>query len=396
MYDDTTSFIDWDNLARLLVWPNNNVKSYVPQVSYNLKDAINEEMRLRGITSCVDWDDTAGHTVVRFRLFGDRNMSLVSTTGRYLNETNLVPQAVLEEHLDAKLYNKLVLDYKIESWDPNINQLAETGHTFSIQNRDAFSVIQREVNVLSINPIFSYFPELSSEDAEITFTAHFLPILQRLGIIKPTQSREVTWSGRYLTTPGRENLITDPSGYLPANHEPGLLANMIYITQQTVDLTKGTIKITYLVSGPNARCGYAPSCKIKVADITLGGEGAYFQGVPEDYYGGLTIKDVFFFDCFDLSGQTQPLPRTCSCSNYAVNIAHDESGAIITGACAVVNVGGAWNLRVYCNTASLPADGNLTIMYRNIANVQPCQRSWLYLADEYGKVDSTKYGDPWQ
>lgn len=380
--DDTLySIINWNSLGELTEWTECDFGVSIPTKSFRLYDFVDTLMQMFGLSSYFLWNDSRGQMQIEFRKFGEINSSNLAIINRSIGTDVIIPGGVSEDHFDSKIYNAISLEYTGVDGSKN---------SFRISNSDVFSVIQRPLTELKIEPVFYTFgPIVDNKDA---FTEHFMDILLRLGSIKPTYSRRLTYASKFRVTPGFEISVTDPSAHYPNTHDLGLVAATALVTRYRTNLSDSTIDIDCNVSGDYEYHGIAPSCRIDLTAISRGPNNTYFDCTPEDHYGHSTIKDIYFFDCFDLSDIDNPEPKGCNCNNYKCNLFIQDTGVIIP---AQVIVSGS-TMRVICDPgASVPETGTAILSYREFGVVEPCQKLWIYYADSNGRVGTTRKGDFW-
>lgn len=396
--DGSTSFIDWDSLTDMTDGMLQSLIPAVPRESFVIKDELDEILRSMGLGMYEDWDEASKQIVYRFRKYGNIIASTALNYGRVIGMSDLLSgESVEEDHLLLPIFNRIKMTVvEEESFLKYENDTVD----ISVINTDVSSVIDRSILELTTSPMMlvlrksaPFFPE------PLTVRDHLIKLLYRLGDKKPTQTRTLLCSARFRSAPGRECLMTDPMAHYPATHGPGLESANVMITEQRVDLTNNTIRISYLVSGDNAVHGYAPSCRVAVSSVVLNEDG--FTCEPEDNYGSSSVRDIFFFDCFDLSNSEAPMPRVDSCTDYAV-LVYSQDNAIsadnpIVGTCRVIDDSGTWKLRVFCDESKLPSTGNLIITYGEFDNCQPDQKLWLFFSDSNGRVGIiNRRGDVWR
>lgn len=396
--DGMVSFIDWDSFESMCDGHLAAFKPVVPHESFVLKTEIDQILKLNGVGMEEYWDSTRSMFRYRFRKYGNMVSSLAIMSGRVIGLSDLVSgESVAEDHLLQAIYNKISLAIVTEQ---SFKKYDDKNKDIEFVNADVHSVIDREIMDLKISPkLVVYRDPLTVNQWYATFCRnHFVNLLYRLGDKKPTQTRGLLYSSRFRSQPGGDSIITDPFARNPNTHRAGLVSANILITEQKVDLTNNTLEVSFLVAGNSAVHGYAPSCRVLVGSVTVNEDG--FTCVPDDHYGCEDVKDIFFFDCFDISDRENPVPRSDSCGNYAVRVyAQDEaisSDNPITGTCMVFDDSGTWKLRVYCDESKLPSTGYLIITYDTFDNCEPDQKAWMFFSDSNGRVGSAeRKGDVW-
>jgi hypothetical protein len=411
--DDTTSIIDWDSLDEMLSSPVQGASTSVPYDSFVLLDALDAELKFYGLGMYEDWDSEHCQVVYRFRPFGNLIASAALNLGRLITVNDLIIDSVEEDHLDLPLFNRVTVDFYPQlsisaiAATPSGNQTSVVGvggsstgkNTITAIVDDVFSVVHREILNLKISLIFTHLPNVSEGNTPIN--DHLKRLIAVLNEHKPTQKRDLIYSSRFRTAPGRECIITDPAAHYPGTHQAGLVAANIMITEQKVDLSRNVISLCYLVSGDNAQHGYAPSCRFAIGSVSLNADG--FTVTPEDHYSSFTNepKDIYYFDCYDVSDYANPIPRTCACGNYSVFVykCDEVIGANnpIPGTCAIVEESGVDRLRVYCDESLLPTTGNMIVTFASFDDCESCQKLWLFFSDEYARVGTVgRRGDVWR
>lgn len=411
--DDTTSIIDWDSLEEMLSSPVQGSSTSVPYESFILLDALDAELKFYGLGMYEDWDNEHCQMVYRFRPFGNFIASAALNLGRVITKNDLPVDSVDEDHLDMPLFNRVTVDYYPQlsisaiAATPTGNQTSTIGVPGSMEGKntitatveDVFSVVHRQILELKISLIFTHLPSVSEGNTPIN--DHMKRLIAVLNERKPTQKRDVIYSARFRTLPGRECIITDPAAHYPGTHQEGLIAANIMITEQKVDLSRNVISLCYLVSGDNAQHGYAPSVRFAIGSVSLNADG--FTVTPEDHYSSFANepKDIYYFDCYDVSDLNNPVPRTCSCGNYAVMIykCDEVIGADnpLPATCTIVTESGVDRIRFYCDESKLPATGNMVVTFASFDDCEDCQKLWMFFSDEYSTVGTVaRRGDVWR
>jgi len=190
---------------------------------------------------------------------------------------------------------------------------------------------------------------------------------------------------------GREILVTDTTARQPWTHHPGLDSQPAVVLATSWNYKKNTGSVTYRIGNPGSTgtvsYGYAPACYLDAGDYTIL-DGSSWSGTPRDheFTKDYQPKDVYFFDCFDLSDKDHPAAITDSCGAYkvwAIEIGtYDWTPVAFT--CSVNADTGV--ITFTGSTAGLTGTKDYVIIFRSYDDLEPCQKRWIVHADDTNTV----------
>lgn len=373
------SRIDWLSMDEIINPYDYHYYSYVLSTEDSLYNCIKAELQLHCSYMVLDWDYSNLQWVIKFNLIGPMNKSLAFMSGRNLDESINVPGVPTESHNATQIINAVEITSNLDI--VTINGAATTS-------------IKMENRISKIKPSLSKFTvpfQLGSvfmSDAHRKLLNRFRDALRNLSRPRVSQSRKLTCLGAFKAFPGLESLITDVSARVPGTHRLGAEDQPVLITERSHDLSKEVIDITYTIGGKSSY-GWAPSCKILAANMTI--SSGHWTAYPESHEYTFTTdaKDIWYFDCFDVRIPSAPVARNCSCDDYVVFAEELGSRGFtpLPFTCKVLIDGeGDPYLYLTGTTTGLSADKNYALYFADYDDCQPCQKRWVFGADKNNLV----------
>jgi hypothetical protein len=370
---DFTSSIDWNSLDELPSL-SNIYKIPREKVTNNIFDLLKHELLFHAATMVREFDYEDLMWKLRFRHIGAIDASQSIIGGFKLLGDKALPGAPVENHGIGDIYNALKI--------PDLNIL--------ITNYGSSYVGFTERRILEINPSMSKISEYSP----ILYA--IVPYFYRemvAALSSPTvEQQKGTTIIQSLFPVGREILVTDSTARRPFTHSLGLDLQPALVIATSWNYNKCSGTITYRVGGARGQgtisYGYAPACWLRSGNFSKSvGE---WSGSPNDHEFTDSFsqpKDVFFFDCFDLSDRNNPVARTdCSCGDYAVWAIEIDTydWTPLPFTCSVD--ADTEEITLTGDTTDIDEGKDYIIVFQDYDNLEDCQKYWIMHADDNNTI----------
>ena len=371
---DFISSIDWNSLDEL----PSIVSSYkIPRkkITDNIFDLMKHELMFHAATMVREFDYEDLMWKFRFRHIGAIDGSKAVIGGLKLLGDKALPGSPVEDHGACDIYNALkIADFNI-----------------LITNYGSSYVGFTERRILEINPSMS---DVHLENS--LFFAMQAPYFYKemlTALSSPTVEQQKGTTIIYSLFPvGREILVTDSTARRPFTHSLGLDLQPALVVATSWNYRNGSGTITYRVGGARGHgtisYGYAPACWLRSGNFSKSvGE---WSGSPNDHEftdSNSQPKDVFFFDCFDLSDRNNPIARTdCSCGDYAVWAIEIDTydWTPLPFTCSVD--ADTEEITLTGDTTDIDEGKDYIIVFQDYDNLEDCQKYWIMHADDNNTI----------
>jgi hypothetical protein len=371
---DFTSSIDWNSLDEL---PSIVSLYKIPRkkITDNIFDLLKHELAFHAATMVREFDYEDLMWKFRFRHIGAIDASKAFIGGFKLLGDKALPGSPVENHGIGDIYNAL----KIADFNLLITNFGSSYVGFT------------ERRILEINPSISDVHLENSIFFTIQAPYFYREMLNSLS--SPTvEQQKGTTIMHSLFPVGREILVTDSTARRPFTHSLGLDLQPALVVATSWNYRKGSGTITYRVGGALGQgtisYGYAPACWLRSGNFSKSvGE---WSGSPNDHEFTDSFsqpKDVFFFDCFDLSDRNNPVARTdCSCGDYAVwAIEIDTYDWTPLPFTCSVNAD-TEEITLTGDTTDIDEGKDYMIVFQDYDNLEDCQKYWIMHADDNNTI----------
>ena len=374
--DNHISSIDWQSLDNL----NSLSSEYkIPkkQITDNIFDILKHELLYHAATMTREFDHDDLMWKFRFRNIGGINSSYAKSSGLKLLEGKSLPGAPSENHGIGDIYNAI--------------KFADSGYL--ITNYGSTFVGFTSKRVLEVKPSISVLPGLFQFLFIDHLTNFYIEMLSALS--SPTvEQQKGTTLAQSLFPVGREIQVTDTTAHRPFTHSLGLDLEPALVIATSFNYSKNSGTITYRVGGSrgqgSATNGYAPACWLRSGNFSKSvGE---WSGQPNDHeFSDLFSqpKDVYFFDCFDLTDRNHPVPRTdCSCGDYSVLAIEVDTynWTPLQFTCSVDE--DSDTITLTGDTTDIDESKDYMIVFDEWDNLEDCQKVWITHADDGNTIGS--------
>ena len=390
------SFINWDSFDAVFRSMGDWHYYHLPQEEeINLWDILRNETLFHQAMMTWQWDDSINQFVIGFRRMGPASFGVARNSGKYITESKYFGGAPSERQHDNRIVTDIEFDLHTDYVAPSLVTTMDpeiSGHRskYKLVNHSLFSAINSDNQTLKIKPIVSRADIVSFDNNVRKDWQNILYFLSRAGV---TQSLPITLSGRFNAEPGTEALLTHSYATHPSTHQRGIDSEPVFVLSQNYDLSRCKGRIVYRLSNSESYTyTVAPACMIESGNFTL--HGTYLEGTPNDheYSHERQVKDLYWFDCYDMADISNPTPRTsCGCGDYAVYVVqrNERSFTPIAGTCEVFTDSGVDKLRVTCTTSTLSTASDIIVFFGKFDVVEECQKHWIYFADDNNTIGTS-------
>jgi hypothetical protein len=322
---------------------------------------------------------------MRFRQIGVLNATEAMLSGRELDQTNIKTTKQVIEHTRTNQYNRV--EYS-GCWN-GTEFLAQ----ITADSQSAYAWTGSKKATLAIKDYATQLPQpevlMSDYEAMTGIKAMFaMTLLSRLAQPAPTVTVDLAPSVALRLGCGTTATITDDTIRDPNTDAFGVTDRAALVTEFRQHLY-GKQHTAVLQLGAAGSYGYVPSLSVTQAqgvvvdantvDITVGTDPTLNEFQPPN----LLLTDLGYFDCLTLTGE----PRGCGCGDYLVIITERYSTAPVAFGNVVISdvdiVAGTATLTGVGLGAAWAAIDEWVLVYEFWDSaLEPCQRKWLYHADE--------------
>lgn len=326
---------------------------------------------------------------LKFRPFAVANSTEATLFSRVLDESNIRREGYTTEHVRENIYNRI--DFK-GSWNGKEHRVM-----INTVGRSALGNAGGRQNTLAINDYVTHFGNVEdlADDplAMLDIQSHFgAAILPRVAQPAPTVTTKTLPSTTAMIGVGVVAVVDDDYMRDPHTNRMGVSrAALITETRSFLYGKENRVSLRFFASETR---GYVPSLQIKNGDETgTDPDVVYFGGAATDPANNVfgfpywPLTDLAYFDCYRMVGGVVSLDTTCACADYSVMLIerYTDTPAVYRGLrIRDINLA-AGTFTLYgagFDAAYVPAEHVLLFEAWDDANLQPCQRRWLYHADE--------------
>jgi len=369
------SCIDWDSLDAL-PHPVGNFSIPKDKITDNIFDLLKDELLFHGATMTREFSHSDLIWKFRFKQIDAINVSEAKKSGLVLRGTKMVAGAPEESNGIGEIYNGI----EIKPLDTTI--ITTGSHAVGDTYR----------RILKIDPSVSV---LNVGRADRTTKRWLNDLGQFFGrmlriISTPTveQSKDITIM-QNLFPVGREVFVIDSTARLPFTHELGLSMQPVLITGCSYNHRKNTGTIRYRIGNgiSSLGYGYAPAAFLEAGNFTK--SVGSWSGYPNDheFTAPSDARDVYFFDCFNLSIPDNPAEDTeCGCDDYKVWAIEIDTWnwTPLPFTCSVDGPSGL--LTLTGDTTEIDTTKDYVIIYRGFDDLETCQKYWVVHADDNNTI----------
>lgn len=353
--------------------------------------------RIAGVCPRWYYDATRRHWRMGFRRAGLVNVSRALIGGRSLVEANINLRefAAVESSptrivtgLDAKL------NYSATDFKPK--------REFKVRDDSAYGRAGGALSVIEADCPVAYTDahDLFAIESLTRYLASVVCLYRRP---RAGLSINVAPSKLFDLGVGDEVLYSDAAASNPWTGAPRLVnapAHVTEIKDATWARNGGELQVSLrLASG--GEYGWAPAVRLTTWSVNGDGSVLTASAWDDDAFGGATVfggDEAWLLDCLSWSASAPtPTARGCTCGAYSVSLIEENSvtpwfaqnlRVSLTGtpATAIVLTGAAGTFD------DAPSTGTLVVRYSDWdhADLQPCQRYWVFYADDDGLlIDSS-------
>jgi hypothetical protein len=371
---DFISSIDWDSLDSL-PHPVNDFSIPKDKVTDNIFDLLKQEILFHGAVMVREFDYTDLMWKFRFRQIGSINVSAAKMSGLVLRGTKMLPGVPDESNGLGEIYNSIEIK----------------GLDISIPTTGAHAVGDTARRILKIKPSVTRLPGQGDRRYKRWLYDLGMFFWRMLRVVStPTVEQEKgTTVMQSLFPVGREVFVVDQTARVPYTHEIGLSMQPVLITGVSYDYRKNSGTIRYRVGNGNSALGYgyAPACYLESGNFSK--SVGMWSGYPNDheFTDDNQPKDVYFFDCFDLSDPLNPVLNTdCGCDDYKVWAIEVDTWNWTPREFACSVQADTGRLILTGDTTDIDTDKDYVVVYRAWDDIEACQRYWVTHADDSNTI----------
>lgn len=327
---------------------------------------------------------------MRFRPFATPNSTEAHLWSRELTQGNLQRHGYAVNHVLENLYNRI--DYK-GSWNGESHRV-----TVNTVGQSAYASTGGRSATLTINDYITQQPPNGTlvEDYVLQMQIQSLygaSILPRVAQPAPSIKVYALPSTGTILGVGVPVLVDDATLRDPHTNQLGISNRSGVIMETRIKLYGDRNQTVLRFFASDAR-GYVPSLQIKNGDETgTDPDVVHFGGAATDPANNVfgceywPLTDLAYFDCYRIIGGAVTLDIGCTCDPYRVMLIerYTDTPAVHRDL-QITNIdlaAGTFDLVGAGLDAAFVA-GEYVLLYEawDNADLQPCQRRWLYHADE--------------
>lgn len=391
MPSDQIATIDWKQMAPSFAPLLSSGEWYglrMPEKGELLFSAVLEGFLLaHGLQPTWEYDPAWRAWRLGFRPFAVTNSTEAWLLGRALSHGNLLPESGRTDHSRENLYNRI--DYS-GSWDGKEHRL-----TVSTQGRSAFAHTGGRQATLAIKDYLTHQPKtedlVDDWQAQAEIRMHFgAALLPRVAQPAPAVTLRAAPNSGVILGVGVVVVVDDDYLRDPRTNLPGIDGRAALVTEFRQRLYGKEHRCSLRFFGSETR-GYAPSLQIKAGDLasTAPDEARYANAAIDpanNVFGNpyWVFTDLAYFDCYRQVGAGVEL-ASCGCADYAVIVIERWTDTPTVWRDVRIQdidlAAGTFTLAAPGIHAIANVDHIVIFEAWTAADLQPCQRRWLYQAD---------------